>query len=135
MNINPYEFEKAPDGSLFVKRGKELVAVSFDEVAKSLKGEINKVGKLEEKINDMGKTIAHFKKLAKSHFIVVFNLFANKVISGELEIEDEELLKLDQKVINNEISVEDALKCHEFLENTFNALFLDGEQIVRFPEI
>ena len=37
MNINPYEFEKAHDGDLFVKKGEKLVAVSFNELSKELK--------------------------------------------------------------------------------------------------
>lgn len=126
MNISPYVFEKAEEGSLFIKKNNNLVPVSFDELSKPIKKEFAKMTELDFKVSVISKCLSNFEKLAKRHFIVVFNLFATKVYNGELEIEDDELLKLDEKVLNNELSVEDALNKHEYLKETFDLLY--GEE-------
>lgn len=123
MNLNPYEFEKAKDGDLFVKKGDKLVAVSFAELNKENKQAILEQAKLGTKLNAVCKCLANFEKLSYSHFICVFNLFCNKVISGEIEIDDENLLKLDEKVLNGDLSVSKALNKHEFLKATFDKLY------------
>lgn len=120
--INPYEFERAPENSLFIKKGNDLVAVSFDELAKALNSKCDGVLNFKHKVNVISKSLAEFKKLSKRHFITVFTLFELKALNGEIEV-DEELLNLDEEVIADRISVEDALKCHDYLQKTFNALY------------
>ena len=67
--------------------------------------------------------------------MVVYNYFKIKVLSGEIDVNDEELLKLDEAVLNNKISVEDALKKHEFLEEAFNKIYLNEKDVLAFPEV
>ena len=135
MNLSPYEFEKAPEGSLFIKKNKKLVAVTSDELLKPLKDELYKYAELESKVNDLVKCTKHFKTLAKSHFIVVFSAFKTKVMTGEIVIEDENLLKLDESVLKNELTVVEALSKHEYLAETFNALFNEDAETIEFPYI
>ena len=122
--INPYEFERAPENSLFIKKGNDLVAVSFDELAKALNAKCDGVLNFKHKVNVISKSLAEFKKLSKRHFITVFTLFELKVLKGELEVNDEEILNLDEKVLKDEISVEQAVnEFHPYLKETFNALY------------
>lgn len=125
--ISPYDLGKAKEGSLFIKKGNKLVAVSFKELSKELEskcdGIVNtkqQVKVNEEKINNL---IQEFNDLKKSHFITVFSLFELKALKGEIEVEDESLLDLDTKVLLEGMNVEEALNSHEFLRNTYDLLF------------
>lgn len=133
--LNPYEFEKAKNGSLFVKKGDELVAISIEELTKPLKERIEKIESNEQKVDDLKKYTSHYQKLAKSHFIVVFSHFIHKVMLGQIVIDDVELFNLDEKVINGDLSVEEALKKHEYLQKTFDKLFNDNNDKVEYPAI
>lgn len=125
--ISPYEFEKAPEGSLFIKKGNKLIGVSFDTLAKKLNEKCESVlnHKALEKSNadKIDEISTYLQSLAKSHFISVFSLFELKALKGEIDVEDENLLNLDEKVLNDEMSVEEALDSHEFLKTTYNKLF------------
>lgn len=125
--ISPYEFEKAPEGSLFIKKGNKLIGVSFDTLAEKLNEKCESVlnHKALEKSNatKIDEISTYLKSLAKSHFISVFSLFELKAFKGEIDVEDENLLNLDEKVLNDEMSVEEALDSHEFLKTTYNKLF------------
>ena len=57
------------------------------------------------------------------------------ILSGDLDVEDEEVLKLDEAVLNDEISVQDALEKHEFLKETFAKIYLDKKETIEFPEV
>lgn len=125
--ISPYEFEKAPEGSLFIKKGNKLIGVSFDTLAEKLNEKCESVlnHKALEKSNadKIDEISTYLQSLAKSHFISVFSLFELKALKGEIDVENEELLNLDEKVLNDEMSVEEALDSHEFLKTTYNKLF------------
>ena len=125
--ISPYEFEKAPEGSLFIKKGDKLVHITFKEISKDLEKKCDDVlnHKALEKSNadKIDEISTYLQSLAKSHFISVFSLFELKALKGEIDVEDEELLNLDEKVLEDKISVEEALDSHEFLKTTYNKLF------------
>lgn len=125
--ISPYEFEKAPEGSLFIKKGNKLIGVSFDTLAEKLNEKCESVlnHKALEKSNadKIDEISTYLQSLAKSHFISVFSLFELKALKGEIDVEDENLLNLDEKVLNDEMSVEEALDSHEFLKTTYDKLF------------
>lgn len=126
MYLSPYEFEKAKDGSLFIKKGKKLVEVSFDELAENLKKEVLKIVNTEQKVNALSKCLSQVKKYSKKHFITAFSLFELKALKGEIEVEDETLLELDEKVLSGELSVEEAIEKHEYLKTTFEELYGDS---------
>lgn len=125
--ISPYEFEKAPEGSLFIKKGNKLIAVSFDALAEKLNEKCESVlnHKALEKSNadKIDEISTYIESLAKSHFISVFSLFELKALKGEIDVEDENLLNLDEKVLNDEMSVKEALDSHEYLKTTYDKLF------------
>lgn len=127
IDINPYEFNQAEDGSLFVKEGNRLRAVSFKELSKDLESKCDGMVNTMQMAKSNSKSITEIsdklKSLVKSQFIIVFSLFELKALKGEIDVEDEGLLDLDSKVINNEINVADALDSHEFLKATYDALF------------
>ena len=79
----------------------------------------------------------HFKLYAKSHFLVVYQSFSIKVLTGDIELtegQEEALLNIDEKVINGEVSVEQALELHPYLKETFTKVFASSE-IVEFPQV
>lgn len=127
MYLSPYEFEKAKEGDIFVKKNGKLVAVSFAELSKELKTQCDDVlnYKQETKANSksIDKISTQLETLVKSHFITVFSLFELKALKGEIEVDDEELLNLDEKVLSGECSVDYALEQHEYLKETYNKLF------------
>lgn len=127
-NLSIHDFEKAKEGSIFVKRNGKLVAVSKEEFLKDLtpiKEDIRKIKEDQKAINEMNK---FFDLYSKPHFQVVFNAFINDVFRGIVEVEDEYTLKLDQYVARGEVSVKDALKRHKYLEERFNQLFVDNKK-------
>ena len=133
MNLDPFDFERAKDGSLFVKKGDKLVAITRDELLEPIKRELKKIDSNEQNIADLKKYTAHFQKFAKSHFIVVFSHFVHKVMLGKIQIDDISLLELDEKVLKGELSIEEALDKHEYLKSTFNAIFESSDDKIEFP--
>lgn len=127
-NLTISEFEKAKDGSLFVKRNGKLVAVTKEEFLKDLKPirkDIEDIKTEQEAINKLNK---FFDLYSKPHFQVVFNAFINNVILGKVEVGDDSILRLDELVANDQVSVKDAIKKHKFLEDRFNQLFVDNKK-------
>lgn len=125
LNIELGEFKNAKDGSLLVKRKGKWVATTKEEL---LKAENKELEKIKEELLILKGDQKHYKVYAKSHFMNVYSIFLAKVIAGTIECPvDEELLKLDEKVLSNELSVEEAIEKHEYLKNTFSALYLNDE--------
>lgn len=125
MNISPYEFEKAEEGSLFVKKGNKLVGVNLNDLILGL-GITAESGTLEEvafTVKTICQSLSKFKRYSKANFMIVFNSFLINSALGNIEVTDEEMLNLDKKVLNDEITVEKALNSHPYLKETFDSLF------------
>lgn len=135
INIELKDFVNAKDGSLLIKRDGRWQVTTFDELNKANEKRINKITDLELELEALKRNSKHFVVYAKSHFLVVFNSFKNKILSGEIDTTDEDLLNLDSKVISDEISVEEAITKHEFLLNTYTKLYLEKKETIEFPEV
>lgn len=135
VNVELGEYVNAKEGSLLIKKNGRWVVTSFEELNKNNEEKLKKIAKLESDFNLLAKNNKHFVTYAKSHFMVVFNAFKIKVLSGDLDVEDEEVLKIDETVLNDEISVQDALEKHEFLKETFAKIYLDKKETIEFPEV
>ena len=83
--------------------------------------ELQRQQRVENKLTEIENRYALY---TKEHFLVVFNYFKTKILLGELDEYDEEILGLDEKVLANEITIENALSKHEFLSNTFKKIYL-----------
>ena len=125
----------AKEGSLLIKKNGKWLVTSFEELNKNNEEKLKKIAKLESDFDALARNNKHFVTYAKSHFVVVFNAFKIKVLSGDLDVEDEEVLKLDEAVLNDEISVQEALERHEFLKETFAKIYLDKKETIEFPEV
>lgn len=128
------DYKNAPDGSLLVKEKGVWKITSFKELNKENEEELKQLPLIKQEITNVKEYQKHFKVYAKSHFLVVFNLFLSKVINGDIDCDDDEILTLDSKVIQGEISVENAIEKHEYLKTTFESVFNDRETI-EFPEV
>ena len=129
------EYANAKEGSLLIKRNGKWVTTTFEELNKTNNEKLKKLDELEIKIKGLSENSKHFIKYAKSHFLVVFNYFKIKILAGEIDVLDEEILKLDELVLNNQISVQDALNKHELLKEIFNKLYSDNKEMIEFPEV
>lgn len=134
INVELQDYVNAKDGSLLIKKGGKWVITSFEELNKQNSEKLKSLEHLEPDFQALARNNKHFIKYAKSHFMVVFNSFKIKILSGEIDETNEEVLKLDESVLNNEISVEEALKKHPFLQETFDKIYQDKEMI-EFPEV
>lgn len=135
INIGLNEYANAKDGSLLVKKDGKWVATSFDELNRENEKKFEKLNQIESDLIGLKNNARHFVVYAKSHFLVVFNYFKIKVISGELDVFDESILKLDEEVLNGNISVENAIEKHEFLKETYTKLYLNDKEYKEFPEV
>lgn len=126
INVILKDYKNAPNGSLLIKKDDKWVAISFEDLSKEIKNKLNELEEIKNSITMISKNITHFKTYAKSHFLVVFNNFKVKVLSGLIDIADEEMLNLDDKVINDEISVEDAIEMHPYIKSLFEKLYLNN---------
>ena len=135
INVELGEYVNAKEGSLLIKKNGKWLVTSFEELNKNNEEKLKKIAKLESDFDALARNNKHFVTYAKSHFVVVFNAFKIKVLSGDLDVEDEEVLKLDEAVLNDEISVQEALERHEFLKETFAKIYLDKKETIEFPEV
>ena len=127
-NLTISEFNKAKDGSLFIKKNGKLVAITKEEFLKDLgpiKQNIQNIKSDQKAINEM---IKFFDLYSKPHFQVVFDTFRTNVLCGFIDAGGEDILKLDEEVAKGTISVVDALKRHPFLDERFNQLFVDNKK-------
>lgn len=135
INIELGDYVNAKDGSLLIKKNGKWIVTTFEELNRVNQAKINKISDLADDIRLLKENQKHFIKYAKSHFFVVFNYFKIKILSGEIDVNDTEILRLDEAVLNNEISVENALEKHDFLKETFAKLYLNNKEMVEFPEV
>lgn len=135
INIELDDYLNAKDGSLLIKKNGKWVTTNFNELNRANKNELDKVDDLSRKFDALARNNKHFVVYAKSHFLVVFNYFKSKILSGDIDVFDEEILKLDEAVLNDEISVKDAIEKHDFLKNAFTKLYLNEKEMKEFPEV
>lgn len=125
VEIEINEFKNAKVGSLLIKTKDKWKPISKEELLRAEKEELEKI---KSEMLTLKGNQKHYKVYAKSHFMNVYAVFLAKVIAGTIECpEDEELLKLDEKVLNNELSVEEAIEKHEYLKKAFAELYLKDE--------
>ena len=135
VNIELNDFINAKDGSLLIKRNGKWEATTFEELNKVNDPKFKELEELKSNYLGLKANAKHFVVYAKSHFLVVFNYFKVKILSGELDVFDEEILKLDEAVLNNEISVKDAIEKHEFLKEVYTKLYLNDAELKEYPEV
>lgn len=124
------DYKGLKEGDLIIFKNGRWSTTSFDELAKNQKEKINKIKNVENKVDNLSRNVKHFTIYAKSHFMVVYNSFKTKVLGGTLEM-NEYLVDLDEKVLNDQISVQDALNLHPYLLETFNKLFVENEDVYK----
>lgn len=129
------DYQKAKEGSLLIKRGSSFVPITFEELNKENAEKLSKYGDLEARFSALSRESKHFVKYALSHFLVVFNYFKIKILSGEIDETDEEILRLDEAVLNGEIKVEEAIEKHPFIKEVFEKLYLKESEMIEFPEV
>ena len=129
INITLDDYKNAKEGSLLIMKDGRWVATSFKELNRENENKLKEIDNVKIELAVVKESARHFNRYAKSHFIVVFNAFKLKVITGELEA-DESLLNLDEKVLNNELSVKDALEKHDYLKKLFDELYLKNQDDV-----
>lgn len=134
INVMINDYANAKDGSLLIKKNGVWRTTTFEELNKENANQLKEIGTIKGEINNIKEYTRHFKIYSISHFLVIFNNFKLKVLNGEIDVEDDTILTLDNKVIQKEISVEDALKENEYLKTTFESVFNNKETIV-FPEV
>lgn len=125
------DYEKAPEGSLLIKKGEHFVPISFDELIKEEKSKIKELEKIPEKLKGVERNINHFQTYAKNHFLLVFNSFKIKILGGEIDVRERELLELDDAVLNDKISVKDAIEKHPYLKELFTKLYINKEDTLK----
>ena len=135
INVELDDYVNAKDGSLLIHKNGKWQLTNFEELNKNNAEKLHEVEKLKSDFDALARSNKHFVRFAKSHFMVVFNCFKIKVLSGELDVVDEEILNLDEKVLNDEINVKEALKKHEFLQETFDKIYSKEKEMVEFPEV
>lgn len=135
INIDLNDRLKAKEGDLLVFKNGKWIPTSFKELNKENEEQLAKFSGLDYKFETLARNNKHFVKYALSHFMVVFNYFKIKVLSGEIDVTDEDLLHLDEKVLSREISVQDAIEMHPFLKDTFTRLYLVKREMIEFPEV
>ena len=135
IDIELKDYVNAPDGSLLIKKNGKWVVTDFEEVNKINEEKFKNFENLATDFEALARNSKHFVDYAKSHFLVVFNYFKIKILSGEIDVVDEEILKLDEAVLNEKISVEEAIKKHEFLKSVFEKLYLSDKEMKEFPEV
>ena len=100
IEVELEEFTKGKEGSILIKKNGKWGFTTFDELNKENADKLKKFDGLKGDFDALARNNKHFVTYAKSHFMVVFNAFKIKVLSGDLDVEDEEVLKLDEAVLN-----------------------------------
>lgn len=139
INISVDALTKAKEGTILIRKNGKWIAVEPSKV-QALVNLDSRIKDLENLPNDfrvLTENNKHFKLYAKSHFLVVYQSFSIKVLTGDIELtegQEEALIGIDEKVINGEVSVEQALELHTYLKETFIKVFASSE-IVEFPQV
>lgn len=131
VEISVDDYVNAPNGSLLIKINGKWVAMTLKELLDYSNIKLKDDSKLSVDIQNISRNIKHFSTYAKSHFMVVFNAFKIAILGGLIDVSDKELLDLDEQVLQNKISVQDAIKKHPYIENLFNQLFVDNEEVYK----
>ena len=131
IQIELDDYVKAPNGSLLIKKNGKWVTTTFEELSKDQNEELKKIEGIDTKVKNLSRNIQHFKIYAKSHFMVVFNAFKIAILGGSIDVADKELLDLDKAVVGGKIPVEEAIKMHPFLEQLFNELYVNAEEVYK----
>lgn len=132
VNVELKEYNKAPDGSLLIKRNGKWNTTT---VAELLKPQADIIKALATNLEALCRNSKHFTKYAKSHFMVAFNTFKIKVLTGEIDMPDEETMKLGDAVLNDEITVANALEKDVRIKDIFTKIYLSNKDMVEFPEV
>ena len=137
INISVDALTNASEGSILIRKNGKWIAVDPSTILTNLDTRIKSLESLPNEFKVLAENNKHFKLYAKSHFIVVYNLFNAKVLTGDIELSEEEEIALNgivDKVISGELSVENALNLHTYLKSTFDAMF-NSSEIVEFPQV
>ena len=131
------DFNNAPEGALLVKKKGIWQPVLIEELIKDVNARISVLEGLKNDFRALTENNKHFIDYCKSHFMVVFNSFVNQVLIGEIVLSESEteLLKLGDKVIYDEITIQDAILKHPYLEKLYKKLYLDKTEYKYFPEV
>lgn len=137
INISVDALTKAKEGSILIRKDGKWIAAEPSAILSKLDKRLANLETLPNDFKVLTENNKHFKLYAKSHFLVIYQSFSIKVLTGDIELtEDQEIALegIDEKVINGEVSVEKALELHPYLKETFIKVFASSE-IVEFPQV
>jgi len=134
INIELKEYVNAKDGSLLIRKNGKWVLTNFEELNKENQKKLSEIDNLKIELKAVEDNAKHYVVYAKSHFLVVFNYYKIKILAGEIDY-DEELVGLDEKVISDEISVEEAVNKNDFIKSVYEKLYLNNKELKEFPEV
>ena len=137
INISVDALTKAKEGSILIRKGGKWIAAEPSAILSKLDKRLASLETLPNDFKVLTENNKHFKLYAKSHFLVIYQSFSIKVLTGDIELtEDQEIALegIDSKVISGEVSVEAALELHPYLKETFIKVFASSE-IVEFPQV
>ena len=135
ISVALIDYNNAPNGTLLVKKDDVWQPTSFKELNKENEQRLQKLEQLDYQFDMLAKSNQHFTRYAKSHFMVVFNSFMSKVLTGELSVNDTTLLNLDELVLNEQLSVKEAIEKHPYLKKTFEQVYLNEKDLLTFPQV
>ena len=139
INISVDALTKAKEGTILIRKNGKWIAIEPSKVQAlvNLDNRIKDLENLPADFRVLTENNKHFKLYAKSHFLVIYQSFSIKVLTGDIELtegQEEALIGIDEKVINGEVSVEQALELHTYLKETFIKVFASSE-VVEFPQV
>ena len=137
INISVDALTKAKEGSILIRKGGKWIAAEPSTILSKLDKRLASLETLPNDFKVLTENNKHFKLYAKSHFLVIYQSFSIKVLTGDIELtEDQEIALegIDSKVISGEISVEQALELHPYLKETFDKVFTSSE-VLEFPQV
>ena len=137
INISVDALTKAKEGSILIRKDGKWIAAEPSAILSKLDKRLANLETLPNDFKILTENNKHFKLYAKSHFLVIYQSFSIKVLTGDIELtEDQEIALegIDSKVISGEVSVEAALELHPYLKETFIKVFASSE-IVEFPQV
>lgn len=137
INISVDALTKAKEGSILIRKDGKWIAAEPSAILSKLDKRLANLETLPNDFKILTENNKHFKLYAKSHFLVIYQSFSIKVLTGDIELtEDQEIALegIDSKVISGEISVEAALELHPYLKETFIKVFASSE-VVEFPQV
>ena len=133
MEVSLKEFKNAKKGDILVYDGKYWQPQKSEDLTKSVerrvsdlekanegRGEIDRIKKDREKAN------AYNKHYSKDHFLAVYSDVRFLLVSGVEEVQIESVdafLELKAEVLNNTVTVEEALNKYQVLKDEFNKVF------------